>query len=408
MAARRSRSYFIFAVAALVIAAVAAAFWPQPILVDLTEVRRGPMQVTIDEDARTRVHDPFIVSTPITGRLMRVEVEPGDPVIAGETVLARMLPTNPQALDIRTREQARGAVTAAEAALRVAEADLNRARADADLARIDLDRARRLAESGTVSQVALERAEQIARTADATLDTAEAALAIREAELSNARAQLIDFDSGDPAGREVEDDAIVLTAPADGRVLQVMQQSETTLPVGTPILEFGNIEEDLEVVVALLSTDAVAVDVGDPVIIDNWGGEPPLSGRVAAIDPLGYSAVSALGVEEQRVNARIDLLDPPDARTGLGHGYRVEARIVVWEEEDVLIVPASALFRNGEGDWAVFRSVDGLAQEVPVDILRNNGLEAAVGAGVDEGDVIVLYPPAGLASGQAVADRAGR
>lgn len=407
MAARRSRRYFTLAVAVLIAAGLAAAFWPKPSLVDMTTVIRGPMLVTIDEDARTRVHNAYVVSTPITGRLLRVEVEPGDPVIRGETVVAQMVPTNPAALDIRTREQARAAVAAAEAALRVAQADLNKASADDDLANAGLDRARRLHDSGTASQAALEQAQREAIAAGATLDTAEAAISMREAELENSRAQLITFDDRGTAaavgtGRIA---AYPLYSPATGRILRVMQQSETTLSVGTPIMEVGDISGDLEVLVELLSTDAVRVHVGDRVIIDKWGGQSPLAGRVRSIDPWGFTKYSALGVEEQRVNAEIEFTDPPEKRTSLGHGYRVEVRIVVWESEDALIVPSSALFRDAHGNWAVFRVIDGVTDQVVVDIAQNNGLQAAVTSGLSEGDVIVLYPSAGLSAGAKVAER---
>lgn len=407
MAAHRSRTYFTFAVIGLIAAATTAAFWPKPILVDMTTVTRGAMIVTVDEDARTRVHNAYVVSTPITGRLLRVDVEPGDPVVRGETIVARMLPINPSALDVRTREQARAAVTSAEAALRVAQADMNMALADKDLSDADYTRTLRLSETGTASQAALERAARVAVAATAALDTAEAAISMREAELANARAQLINFDDmGANAPFEMNNpDAFPLTSPATGRILRVMQESETTLPVGTPIMEVGNIEDDLEVVVELLSTDAVKIAVGYPVIIEKWGGDTPLSGQVHSIDPWGFTKYSALGVEEQRVNAVITLIDPPEMRPNLGHGYRVEARIVIWQDSNALIVPASALFRDSLGNWAVFQVKEGIAEQVVVQVIQNNGVQAAIGAGLAQGDQIVLYPSAGLESGAAVAMR---
>jgi HlyD family secretion protein len=392
---------------ALVAAALVFAFWPRAVLVDMGEVARGQMVVTIDEEARTRVHDPYVVSTPVTGRLLRVAVEPGDAVVRGTTVIAHMLPANPSALDIRTREQARAAVTAAEAALRVARADLNKAIADNDLSQSDLERAQRLAQSGTLARAALERAEGTARAAQATLDTASAAVSMREAEVANARAQLIGFDDqGLAAALQINTEkATPLFAPATGRILQVMQKSETTLPVGTPIMEIGNIEDDLEVVVELLSTDAVQVSVGDRVIVDKWGGPQALNGTVIRIDPWGFTKYSALGVEEQRVKARIELTDPPEDRAALGHGFRVEVRIVVWEKDDAVIAPASALFRN-DGGQAVFIVQDGVARLRPVEIERSNGLQASVAAGLEPGDRIILFPAPGLEDGTKVAQRA--
>ncbi|PRY25300.1 HlyD family secretion protein [Aliiruegeria haliotis] len=403
---KRNRRLLTVLVLAAIAGALAFAFWPRPVLVDIAEVRTGTLTVTIDEEARTRVHEPYVVSTPVTGRLLRVTVEPGDVVERGITVVAHMLPTNPAALDVRTREQARAAVTAAEAALRVARADLNKATADNDLAQSDLERAKRLADSGTVSQAALERAEGSARAAQATLDTAEAAIAMREAEVDNARAQLIGFDDqGFATALQITTEkATPLFAPATGRILQVMQKSETTLPVGTPIMEIGNIEDDLEVVVELLSTDAVQVKVGDRVIIDKWGGAQTLAGEVIRVDPLGFTKYSALGVEEQRVNARIKLTDPPETRAALGHGFRVEVRIVVWEKQNATIVPASALFRQN-GGWAAFTVEDGTARLRKVTLERSNGIEGAVTSGLTEAEQIILYPAPGLADGTKVARR---
>ncbi len=388
-------------------ATLAWAFRPQPVLVDLGEVRRGALMVTIDEEARTRVHEPYVVSTPVAGRLLRLEVEPGDAVERGTTTIAHMLPINPSALDIRTREQARAAVTAASAALRVARADLNKAMADNDLAQSDLARAERLTTSGTLSQASLERAQSASRAAQATLDTAEAAISMREAEVDTARAQLIGFDDhGLAAALQItRETATPLFAPATGRILQVMQRSETTLPVGTPIMEIGNIEDDLEVLVELLSTDAVQVTQGARVIVDKWGGDQPLNGEVIRVDPWGFTKYSALGVEEQRVNARIRFTDPPETRAALGHGYRVEVRIVVWEAQDAVIAPASALFRSGDGHGAFVLGPDGLAELRSVVPERSNGIETAIRSGLAQGEQLILYPAPGLAAGQRVAPR---
>lgn len=403
---KRSRLAITLGAAALVAGALTYAFWPRPTLVDMGTVAQGPMQVTIDEEGRTRVHDPYVVSTPIAGRLMRLSVEPGDQVAQGDAV-ARMLPTSPSALDARTREQARANVTAAEAALRVSEADLNKARADRDLAQANLDRTRTLFNSGIASQAALDSDERTARAADAALDTARAAISMRVAELNNARAALISFDDiGLAEAIEAQQDEIVpLKAPVPGTVLRIMQQSEITLPAGTPILEIGNIESGLEVISELLSTDAVQIKPGDPVIIDNWGGIEPLRGEVTRIEPWGFTKVSALGVEEQRVNVTIRFLSPYDDRQALGHGFRVETRIVTWEDPAAVTVPAGALFRDGPDQWALFVVQDGIAVQTRVAVLANNGLTAALSGGVDAGVSIVLYPPAGLVDGQRVAQR---
>jgi len=407
MTRRRSRSRWLLIGAAvlLIAAAVAAAFWPRPVLVDLGTVTQGPMMLTIDEEGRTQVSEPYMVSTPVAGRLQRVEVSPGDTVVRGETVVAHMLPTNPAALDIRTREQARAAVTAAEAAVRMAQADHNAAIATRDVAESELSRTRQLAASDLVSEAALDRAEGNYRIAITTVDTAAAAIAIREADLANAQSQLLGFEDprlAEAIGGETAD--IPLYAPADGRILRILQQSETTLPAGTPVMEIGDVANDLEVVVDLISSDAVRVGLGDAVIIDDWGGETALSGVVARIDPFAITKVSALGVEEQRVPVTVALTSPAAERMGLGHGYRVEARIVVWEEAETVQVPASALYRAGDG-WAVFVDRDGVAATQPVTLGPNNGQSAKVLTGLVPGDRVILYPSAAIAEGVQIAER---
>lgn len=405
---RHSRPILTAGAALIVAAALAGAFWPRPSLVDIAAVRSGHMAVTIDEEGRTRVREPYVVSSPVAGELQRVEVQPGDKVVQGETLVAEMRPANPAALDIRTREQARAAVGAAEAALRVARSDLKTAEARRDFAQSELDRIRKLVERRIVSQVALERAEQEARIADAQLGTYQASISMREAEVNNALAQLIGFDDLGLAAAVGTDTLVVPTisirAPIDGTILRVLHKSATTLPAGEAILEIGDVAGDLEVVADLLSSDAVQVRRGDRVAIVNWGGGRDLQGRVGRIDPYGYTRHSALGVEEQRVETIIDFTDPEADRGGLGHGFRVEVRIVVWERPDAVIVPSSALFRDG-GDWAVFVVQDGRAALRKIGLGRNNGRDAEVLDGLAPGDMVVLFPSSGLADGARVAQR---
>lgn len=404
-AKKRSRLILTTVTALLIGGALTIAFWPQPMMVDMGAVTRGTMQLTIDEEGRTRVREAYVVSTPVAGQLQRVGVHPGDPVVRGETIVAHMRPTNPAALDVRTREQAQAAVAAAEAALRVARADLNAALAHRDLANTELERTEQLVARAISSRAALDSARQTARVAQANVDTSEAAISMREAEIANAQAQLIGFDDrGLAAAIGTADDDIPLFAPADGRILRVMQESETSLPAGAPIMEIGNIESDLEVVVELLSTDAVQVDVGDPVIIADWGGQIELSGEVIRVDPFGITQFSALGVEEQRVNAVIAFTSPSTDYAGLGHGFRVESQIIVWQSEDTLVVPASALFRSA-GVWAVFVVEAEKAQLRTIEIGPNNGVQAQVTSGLVEHDKVVLYPSSGLSEGMSVAER---
>lgn len=407
---KRTRTYIMIAVGAALLLGLIYAFWPKPTLVDMGTVTRTAMTVTIDEEARTRVRDAYVVSAPISGRLMRVDVEPGDSVTGGETVIARMLPAPPSAIDVRTRQQARAGVNAAQAGVRVARADLNSAMASRDLADAQLSRSRTLASSGVVSQAALDQAEREKRSADAAVDTARAAISMREAELARARAQLIEFSDGPPAtgpaggGDASQGRAIPLTAPISGRILRVMQESETTVSPGQPILEIGDISNDLEIVAELISPDAVQVRAGNRVIIDNWGGDTPLNGVVERVEPWGFTKFSALGVEEQRVNTIIRFADPLEERISLGHGYRVEAGIVIWEETQALAVPSSALFRHESG-WAVFTAQNGKARLTPVEAGRNNGQLAEIRSGLEENTTVILYPGPGLTNGARVEQR---
>ena len=401
---RRSREIITAATVLLVVAAMAFAFWPRPTNVDIGEVRRGDIRVTIDEQGRTRVRDTYVVSAPVAGRLLRVEVEPGDQVVRGQTIIAQMLPANPAALDIRTREQARASVSAAQAALRLARAEFNKATADADYAQEELTRNQQLAQRGIASEAVLDRARSESRKAAAALDTAEAAIAMREAELANARARLIHFDDRGLATALNGETQIPLRAPASGRILRVIQQSETTLSAGTQIMEIGNIEEDLEVIVELLSTDAVKVSPDDPVIVRDWGGEEELQAIVERIDPFGFTKFSALGVEEQRVNAVVHFISDREAYSALGHGFRVEVNIVVWQAQDAVVAPSSALFRDA-GAWSAFVVKDGKAKKTRLELGRNNGIDAQITSGLSPGDRVILYPSATIEDGMAVQQR---
>jgi HlyD family secretion protein len=412
MAKRQSRKIITLGVATLIGAALTAALWPRPMMVDMGEVKRGRMTLTIDEEGRTRVHDAYVVSTPVAGRLLRVHVEPGDAVVAGESLVAEMLPANPPALDARSRAQARAEVTAAEAALRLAHAQHKSAVADQELADAELARAQRLRDVKTVSQSALDHALREARTTEAARHTAEATIAVRQAELVIARAQLIGVEDLRQTGFGADSGAdsgvmrpIDIHAPTTGRVLRVIQESESTLPAGVAILEIGDVAGDLEVLIELLSSDAVQVEPGDRVLLTDWGGPRTLNGVVDRIEPWGFTKVSALGVEEQRVKTIARFSDPPEARARLGDGFRVEARILVWEDADALIAPSSALFRDGR-DWVVFVVADGRARTRRVEIGRNNGVDAQVLSGLEPGETLVLYPSSALNEGARVKQRA--
>jgi len=399
----------MFAVAAALIGSVVMLMMPRPIEVDLGRVTRSDLVVTIVEEGRTRVRETYMVSTPVAGRLLRVELHPGDAVISAETIVAQMRPTSPAVLDRRTREQAAAAVEAATAAVRLAQANLDAAIADEELSRSELDRTLALFESDIVSRAALDRAANAHRARSASRETAEATIAIREADLANAQASLIGMDDLGLASAISEANAhdIPIFSPIDGRILRVVQESETVLPAGAPIMEIGDVTSDLEVVAELISSDAVVVSAGDRVILRDWGGQSDLTGEVTRVDPFGATKTSALGIAEQRVQVEIKLLSPPEERVGLGHGYRLEAAIVVWEQEDALVVPSSALFRAGDA-WAVFRDVAGQATVTAVEIGQSDGLHTEVLGGLSEDDTVILYPSAAIEQGSAIARRGDR
>jgi HlyD family secretion protein len=385
----------------LVIAVLAAvgywAFRPRPVPADFATVTRGPLEVTVDEEGRTRVRDRYVVSAPLPGRMERIELEPGDPVVARKTVLAQFLPAPPSLIDVRTRAELEARVGAAQAAVGASRADRDRIRAELAFARTELKRAQQLVEERVIAPRELEQTERQVETLARSLESAEFAARAAEHQLEQARAGLLQ-SRGDRAGR-----AIPLYSPVDGVILRRLQESEAVVPTGQPLLEVGDLA-DLEIVSDLLSSAAVAVSPGDPVRIEQWGGETPLNGRVQRIEPSGFTKISALGVEEQRVNAIIDFVDPREKWQTVGDGYRVEVRIVVWHKDDVLKVPTSSLFRH-ESQWAVYRVDDDTASLQVVEVGQRNGLEAEILKGVSAGDRIVVYPSEAIGDGIKVTPR---
>jgi HlyD family secretion protein len=388
VATSQHRIWLWTAASAALLVGLAFAFWPRPILVDLARVTRGPLRVTLDEEAKTRVHDVFVLSAPVAGQARRIESHVGDLVVGGETIVAEIEPLDPEFLDVRSASEARATIQASEAARDLAAAELEKEQAERDFARTELDRIRGLYQRGATSERDLDAAERDFRTRAAAVGTAKAALQRQSFELDRARARLLS-----PAGTRSKDDScddcVPIRAPVSGRILRVLHESEGVVRAGEPLIEIGD-PRDLEIVVDLLSEDAVRTEAGQAVLIDDWGGGAVLSGRVRRIEPYGFTKISALGIEEQRVNVIIDLIDPPERWRRLGHGYRVEARIVLWEDPAALKVPYTALFRDGE-QWAVFVEADGRAQQRQVQLGRHNGLEAEIRDGLQEGEEVVLY-----------------
>jgi HlyD family secretion protein len=384
-------------VAAAVVALLAVALWPQAIAVDSEPVTRGPLVVTIDEQGETRLHHRFTVSSPVAGRVLRIELDPGDRVERNKTVITRLQADAPPLLDERTRAQAEASVRAARSALGRAQAEEQRARAALELATSEWQREQALAESGLTTRQALELRRAAVVSAEEGLHAARFAAAAAAAELERARAQLR------PATLAAGGGVLPVLAPVDGVVLRRFRESESVVPAGEPLVEIGD-PSHLEIVADLLSTDAVKVKPGMRVSVEQWGGEHPFSGRVERVEPFAFTKVSALGVEEQRVNVIIDLDDDRSAWEAMGDGYRVEVRIAIWEAESVVKVPTSALFREGD-QWAVYVIEAGRAQQQVVDLGQRTATDAEVRGGVAEGQRVVVHPPDTLRDGVRVTVR---
>lgn len=386
MAAPRARTIMFGTMGIVLIAFLVLAFRPEPIAIDAGTVTRGPMQMTIADDGRTRVKELYVVSAPIAGRVLRLEPEVGDKVVAGETLLATMLPSGPAFLDERRQKEAEAAVEAAKAALELAKSDVARVEAEVDYAKSEIKRTEALVASDTASPAALDKARLAFRTASAQLETARSSVRVRQADLAVAEAALIGPDQVNENGSGV----VEIRAPITGSVLTLVHESEGVVSIGTPLLELGNPEE-IEIVADFLSHQAVQVKPGARVMIEGWGGET-LEGHVRLVEPKGFTKYSALGIEEQRVNIIIDFDGLNGTDLGqLGHGFRVEPRIVLWEEDNILQVPTSALFRKGDG-WAVFKIEDETAILVPLNVGKMNDTSAQILGGLAEGDVVVLHP----------------
>lgn len=399
----RRRMFIWGGIGVVVVALLVVALLPKPVPVDLEPVIRGPLQVTLDHEGKTRVRDRFVISAPVPGRVTRIELEPGDSVKANETVLATFEPTDPGLLDARSRAEARASVNAAEAQLERSRAERERARAESEYATTELDRIRRLAGQGIVSEDALDAADMEARAKGRALEAADSAVRAAKHELAAARARLLEPVDGRGGNPGRADRSIRLRSPVDGVVLRRLRESEAVVPAGEPLLEVAN-PADLEVVADFLSTDAVRMRAGMPVRIEQWGGEGVLRGKVRRVEPSGFMKISALGVEEQRVNVIVDFDDPRGAWRALGDEYRVEVRVVIWEKDDVVQVPTSSLFRHGEG-WAVFVANGRRTRLTHVQTGRRNGLHAEILNGVAEGDQVVIHPSDNVVDGVRVRQR---
>lgn len=365
----------------------AVALWPEAIDVDMATVTRHRMQVTIDEDGVTRVRDRFVITAPVAGRLQRIELEPGDRVPQG-AVVVRLAPLDAPLLDPRSRAELETAASAAQQAVGQARAEQDRVVALRDRAAAAERRLANLVEAGAVSREDYESAQTALETSRRSVEAASFAVlrADREWQLARTRLQT-------PANRGRLIDVL---SPAGGVVLKRLRESESVVSAGEPLIEVGD-PAQLEVVADFLSTDAVRVRAGAPVLIERWGGDQPLRGRVRRVEPSGFLKVSALGVEEQRVNVIVDF-DDDTAACDLGDAYRVEVRIITWEQDEVLTVPVGSLFRRGD-EWAVFVADGNAAHLTAIQLGERNHTVAHVVSGLAEGQRVVLHPPDTLADG---------
>ncbi|MGD9919366.1 MAG: efflux RND transporter periplasmic adaptor subunit [Paenirhodobacter sp.] len=396
------RRYGPPAVALLALAALLIwAFRPTPEPVDTTRPTRGAMEVTVEAEGMTRVRDPYLVTAPITGTVLRAPLAVGDAVTMGQSVVAEIRPAEPAFLDARARAQAEAAVTEAEASVRLAEAQIAKAEADLAYARSEYERNRELAARGIVPPRTLEAAGQARDSAEAALAAARSEADLNRATLARAQASLV--APTDPSAPATGSCCIAITAPASGTVLTIADTSARLVQAGEELMTIGDLG-DLEIETDLLSSDAVQVAPGARAHIERWGGPGVLEATVRRIEPAAFTRTSALGIEEQRVHLRLDFTSPPEARAGLGERFRVYTRIVTWAGENVLTVPQSALFRQGEG-WAVFRIVSGRAVATPVEIGHSNARLAEVISGISEGDLLVAWPGSRVSDGTRVTPR---
>ncbi len=394
---KRAAAYGAVAVAVLL--ALIWALRTPPVGVDLMQVARAPMRVTVDEEGKARVKQVFVVSAPVSGKLRRSPLDAGDTVTQNDTIIATIEPSAPVFLDARARQEAEAQVAAARAAVALAEAEVRQAENELTWAESELQRTKSLAQTNVVSARTAERARLELAKQQAALARAKANLQVRTADLANASAHLV----GPEAEPNQPPKTVDVRAPQSGKVLRELQESERVVAAGTPLFEIGN-PSDLEIVVDLLSTDAVRIPPGASAVVEGAGLAAPIEAKVRRIEPAAFTKVSALGIEEQRVRVVLDLTSPPAAWARLGHDYRVFVRIVTWSDDKALRVPLSALFRSGDR-WAVYTYDGGRARLTPVEIGHRNNEMAEVLSGLPAGASVVLHPGDRVSNGTRLTPR---
>ncbi len=381
----------------VVLLAILYGFLPRTQEVDLVRVTRGPLQVTIEEEGRTRLRERFVISAPTAGYLRRIEAKVGDPVRKGQRV-AVLEPLRSQPLDPRSRAEAEAVVSATEASLAAAMEKERAATADTDYAEKRLARIANLYSRGAVAKDQFEQTEADAKKARAVQLSARGAADAARSELERTKTALRNFSAVKKNGGDAEIDS-----PVDGAVFKLHRDSEGAVHAGEPLMDIGNVR-DLEVRVEVLSSDAVGIGPGMTVLFKRWGRDEPLTGRVRRVEPAGFTKLSSLGVEEQRVLVLADITSPPETWRVLGDGYRLEAHFIVWEGRNILQLPTSALFRSGK-DWSVFADEQGKARRRTVEIGRRTGLAAQIVSGLKEDERVVAYPDDAVSEGTKIRQR---
>jgi HlyD family secretion protein len=387
MTMKKRIGWIVFAVA--VVSLLAVAMRPRPMKVEAQVISRGPMRVTVDEEGRTQVKRRYVVSAPLSGKLMRIELRPGDRVTEG-ALLARLVPADAPLLDPRARAEQEARLHAFEAAVSQATATVERARVLETNAREDLGRKQKLGSKQAISAHELEMAENEAAARSQDLASAEFGAKVATHQLGEARAALL-------RGRSGRMDEFPIVAPASGQVLRVLRESEGVVNAGTSLIEVGD-PSVLEVVADLLTVEAVRIRPGMAAFIDHWGGPKTLQARVRSVEPSGFTKLSALGVEEQRVKVLLDFTSPPAERESLGDAFRVDVHVIAWETDAALRVPTAALFRRGEA-WMAFAVENGRAQSRTLAIGEQAADVAELKSGAREGDAVVLRPSETLRDG---------
>jgi HlyD family secretion protein len=383
----------------IIAALVALAMKPKPLEVDVGEVTEGAMQLTIDDDGETRVRDRYRIAAPLSGKLLRIDLDPGDTLQKGD-VLATVVPAAPSLIDPRARAQAEAAVNAAEAGITSAETQVEAREDEFYQLEKSWRRSQILHEKGNIADAEFEQAENAHLAGRHALESAKISVDIARFELAQAKTALLHFDGKDSADDER---TFLIDAPIDGTVLRIDEKSSRMVQAGEALLELGDPGE-LEMRIDVLSQDAVRIRSGQKVIVEHWGGENALSGLVRHVEPSAYTKVSALGVDEQRVDVIADFDSFPGEGSSLADGYRIEARIVVWESDKVIRVPVGALFRDGD-DWAVYRIDRQSARLAKLELGRNNGEVAEVISGLAPGDRVVLHPGDRITEGTLIVPR---